>query len=226
MAVGESFSYRYTWYQQIIGTDFIMTGIVFHQLNPAKTKSFVKRVNKMNPDYRFQEKTVKILAHNLPFAPGWSRYDCEDYSTMPHQKHVFIANDDDIKAVSYTSDPVANVFGQVDLAIDETTIGDYLHFYLMALNTGGENLRPLLSVDDVAWREDLSPMARKSLDKELLSYPVIKKTISGFEVSMAVVFRQSLMVVTCSVTKDGKVNFIDRAVIIEDLPIINDLTDI
>jgi len=202
-----------------------MTAIVFHQLNPAKTKDFIKRIIGIDSDCNFCDATIKILARDLSFAPGWARYDCEDYSDIPHYKRIFIANDNEVRPVIYTTDPVKTVFDNIMLSINETTINDYLHFYLMALNTGGENLQPIVSVDDMAWREDLSPIARKSLDSELSSYPVITKKTSGLEVDLAVIFRQSLMIVTCHVNKKGQVKFIDRSVIIEDLPIINDLTN-
>lgn len=203
-----------------------MTSAIYLQLTPAKTKSFLRRLNAANPDYGFEENTVKILKQNLSFAPGWVRYDCEDQSEMPHRHYIFVADDEDIKPVVYTSQPIEDLWDTNDLVINENTVFPFLNFYLMTLNTGGETLRPMTSVDDVSWRDDLAPTARKSLDKELMAYPVISKEKDNYIVKTAAVFRHSLMEVTFEVTSEGKITIKDKKVIIEDLPIINDLSSI
>lgn len=198
----------------------------FTQLTPAKTKAFLKRLEKADPGHNLCEDQILLLCRDLPFAPGWQRIDCEDHSDIPHRKRIFLAEADRLVPLVYTSDPLRDVFAALPLALDRDTVMDYLTLYMTALTVGGDKLRVITSVDDVAWREDLSPMVRKSLDRDLAAYPLVDEKTDGYGVKFAAAFRQAFMIVTCSVSRQGLVTISDRAVIADDLTVTSALTGI
>jgi hypothetical protein len=191
----------------------------FKEFTPSKTISFLKRLDKHNVPHSFNPKATKVLGQNISFADGWMRIDCEDFSEMPHQKSIYLANDMTIIPLSYTPTPLDNVFKTMPVAVNDNNVIDYLSLYFLAFVQNGERLKPVFHTDDIQWQDDLSPMLRKSLELDFSKYPRIQNINNNYMVELLCVFRQSIMAISCEVHADGHVDVVDRIVITDDLPI-------
>lgn len=192
----------------------------FKSLTPAKAKTFLKLLSEKEENHPFAE-TSKFLIQELGFTDGWARIDAEDYKEAPFVKRGYFLKDDNVRPFHYSNVPLNDNFADMNIAIDDANVIDYLKLYCDLWVSNGETLKPVFDFDDIPWQDEISPMMRKSLDRDLHDYPKLGALDDGYLVKMLCLFRQSLMAVTFEVTPLGIVSIKDRTVLIEDLPIKN-----
>lgn len=206
---------------------------VFKEFTPAKTANFLKRLDGLRGGGKntcdlssgfirhFDARATKILGQNLSFADGWMRVDCEDYTAMPHRKQIFLANDKNILPFIYSPDPLGDLLAPLDIDINEKTVMDYLIVYFLAFVKNGEKIIPVFHADDIQWQDDLTPLLRKSLEKDFARYPQIKNDGENILATFSCLFQTSLLEITCLVLRDGRVEIKNRIVQLDDLPVKN-----
>jgi len=194
-------------------------GSSFKQFTPSKTKAFIKRLCAIDGICHLNEATTKILGQNLPFAQGWMRVDCENYEQIPHQKKIFLVNDTTIIPLAYSPNPKENLFEKLPIEINSENLVDYLILYFLSFVQNGERLQPVFHADDIDWKDDLTPMLRKSLDSDFSKYPIITLKDKNFKIIFPALFQKALMELTCEITIKGAVTITHRKILIEDLPV-------
>ncbi|PCH99787.1 MAG: hypothetical protein COB76_04890 [Alphaproteobacteria bacterium] len=190
----------------------------FKELNPAKSKSFLKKLETNSIPHHFKEKS-KFLMQDLSFSDEWVRIDAEDYSETPFIKKSFFLKENVIKPFQFTDHPLNDNLKDISPKICEKTVIDYLLLYCHLWIQNGEVIKPALNFEDIPWQDDVSPMIKKSLDQDFGAYPKISKNNNALMVTIICLFKQSLMTVTFDVEENGGVTVTDRVVLIEDLPI-------
>ena len=180
----------------------------------------LKSLEKQDFDFNLDQEKTKILKQDLKFAKGWQRILCEDYSSMPYKKNHFLIGDKIIYPLSYSPDPYTqNNLDKIQIHLNDETVTDYLSFYLDYFLSGQHRLRMISHVDDIEWQDDLPPLTRQSLEKDLRKYPEIEKKDDYFFVTTACLFRLSIMEVCFQLRSDGYVEIKDNKLMVEDLPI-------
>lgn len=190
------------------------------QLSPSKTKAFLKNINESIDQQGLHTENVKIMVQNLSFCENWKYVVCEDFSTVPNILKTYLMFGKIIKPVKYSSNPYKyNDMDKMNIKIIDKNIIDYLLFYYRLFINGSDKLLPIIHTDDIEWQDDLSPMATKSLEKDLFNYPKIESNKNGFYVTIPCIFRQSIIIVKFFIDYNGIITIEDRHSLADDLPI-------
>ena len=191
----------------------------YSELPNIKAKKLLKLIQSDTKDYGLDSDKTKVLKQSLKFTSNWERVICEDYTSLPYKKIHFLLNDDNIYPLHYTPDPYTdNNFQLMNVQLDENTVTAYLSFYLTYYLSSQNKLKVINHVDDIEWQEDLPPMTRKSLEKDLSQYPKVEKTDNFFTVTAPCLFRLSIMEIIFLIRDDGQLQIKQHKLLIDDLP--------
>ncbi len=194
--------------------------LTFKLLNDSQKKSFLKTLKTINPEHGLEENHVQIMSRKLSFAPDWVYYECEDYSSVPNRFQFYLKNNKDIKSLKFTDDPIKdNCVSDMALDLTAETVIDYLNYYYKFFIKGAYKLKVIKQTDDVDWQDDLTPMTRQSLDKDLSQYPKIKSDEKGLFVEIPCVFQFSIIIISFFITHDGLIEIQDKQSLADDLPL-------
>lgn len=194
--------------------------LTFKLLTDSQKKSFLKILNDINPTHGLEEKHVQIMSRKLSFAPDWVYYECEDYSSVPNKFQFYLKHKKNIKLLKFTEDPVKNNhISSMTLNLNDQTIVDYLKFYYKFFTKGAYKLKIITQSDDIDWQDDLTPMVRQSLDKDLFQYPNIMSDKKGLSVKIPCVFQFSIIIISFFITYDGFIEIQDKQSLMDDLPL-------
>jgi hypothetical protein len=194
--------------------------LTFKLLTDSQKKSFLKILNDINPTHGLISNHVQIMSRKLSFASDWTYYECEDYSSVPNKFQFYLKHKKNLELLKFTDDPVKdNHILSMDLNLNEDTILDYLKFYYKFFTKGAYKLKIIKQSDDIDWQEDLTPMARQSLDKDLLNYPKITSDEKGISVQISCVFQFSIIIISFFITPDGLIEIQDKQSLVDDLPL-------
>jgi len=196
--------------------------LLYSKLPKEKINFYLSKITKANKNHGFNPDHVTMLSMELSFLPEVVEIICEDFSSTPFKKQIFLFNQSLITPLIYSENPIKdNDIDIKKLIINEQTCDDYLHFYLKCLILGGERIQPIRHADDIEWQDEISPLTRQSLEKDLRLYPKMKKNEKNMIIVKPCVFQQSIMIITFEIKQNGEVEVKDRYCLIEDLPIKN-----
>jgi hypothetical protein len=192
----------------------------YAEVPQEEAQKILEKINNENGLVVLDNDKTKILRQNLQFALGWKRIICEDYSTVPYKKTDFLTYNNKIYTLHYSPNPyLDNHIHEMNINLNEDNIVAYISFFYDYFLKGSDRLKPILYIDDIHWQDDLPPMAKKSLVKDIKSYPIIKIYEKNFEVVMPCVFRSSLIEVSFLIGLDGQIDIQNKLILIDDLPV-------
>jgi len=169
------------------------------------------------------EKTV-VFARPVPFLSGWQLVDVSDATALPEKKCVGLDNGDACVPLQYDAAFVQEFCRAQDLRLDRHTADDYIRFWLEYVRTGTDKFLLIETVDDLPWREEPTPQARKSLAKTIVPLTLTDSSPSLFHFQACLLFRDALMDCGLELTYDGKITITRREVIAEDLTVTDPFT--
>lgn len=198
----------------------------FQKLEPEEAESILTKAKPHLDGVTFDMSHVTILSHELPFYDGYVFYDIGDFSAAKsiHRYVVMNDNDKNITVLDWTSAPVQLLNKAAPIALSEETIGDYVRFYFAYVR--GEHGRFILveNVDDIYWRDDPSPSARKAVGNMITPLTLDEgRTDGGFNLEGTVCFRNALFKIDFTIDADGTLNIANQELLLEDLPVLDDV---
>ncbi len=113
---------------------------------------------------------------------------------------------------------------KVPIKLDDETVADYARFFFTYIR--GRHGRFIITenVDDINWKEDPPPAARKAIGKMLGPVSIKKKDEKGtYCLEARVMFKDSLFKTDIYVKPDGTVTLTDEELLIEDMPVLDDV---
>ncbi len=169
------------------------------------------------------EQTV-VMARGLPFYPDYRFLDMADHSYMPPARRFLLQHNDDFIILDFTNAPIYNLNDNCPINLTKTNVGDYVRFFFQFVR--GRHGRFLLveSVDDIQWREEPPPAARKSVGKLINPIAFISSDTNDdiFHLQGQMMFKDSLFQADIAVDKGGIVTLSNEKLLIEDMPVLDD----
>src|SRR5262249_28730450 len=112
---------------------------------------------------------------------------------------------------------------KIPAKLNDSTVSDYVRFFFSFVR--GRHGRFLIteSVDDIHWKEDPPPAARKAIGKMVMPVMLVKKENNGgFHLQATMMFKDSLFKSDINVTPNGLVQLSNEELLIEDMPVLDD----
>lgn len=201
-----------------------MSAPAFEKLEGSKQKKFVDRLNKSWMGSPFDASRTVVHARPLSFANDWILAEAGDATTIPEKRAVVLDNGDECVPVQFNAEFIAAFAGKNGIVLDHDSAPDYMRFWFEYVRTGTDRFLLVEAIDDMPWREEPTPQARKSLAKSITPLTLVDQQGDVFVFKACVLFRDTLFDCTLETTLDGKVTITSRHTIAEALTVSDPMT--
>lgn len=192
------------------------------KLDKTETQDIVERLDPAFDGGNFEADSTIIMARKLPFYKNSRFLDIADHRMMPPKRRYVVSIGDEITILDFTNGPIYTLNKSVPLALNETTILDYAKFFFSFVRGRHGRFVVVESVDDILWREEPPPAARKAVGK-MISPVALTGTENGiYHLSANMMFKDSLFQANVDISPDGQVTILNENLLVEDIPVIDD----
>lgn len=195
----------------------------FKKLELKEVETILETFNPLFKGIHFDPKETTIMAQDISFYPGLRYLDIADYSAVPPIHRFVVHGSNHAIVLDWTNEPIYRLNQDIPITLDENKACDYVRFFFSHVR--GKNGRFLIteSVDDIRWREEPPPAARKSISQMLLPLSVREqKTDGSYLLSVTVMFKDSLFKCDVTVAPGGLVSLDNEELLVEDIPVMDD----
>lgn len=194
----------------------------FIKLDLLECETILEEINAALKGSHFHSATVTILAQNSHFYPGYRFLDIADYETVPNIRKFVLYKPGHVVVMNWTNEPLYALNERAPIKLDETTVSDYVRFFFTYVR--GKHGRFIIteSVEDVMWRDEPPPAARKAIANMLAPLHIAEITNGNFKLVARMMFKDSLFKTTVNVQADGLVKLSDEELLIEEMPVMDD----
>lgn len=200
----------------------------FTTLKKKDSASLLDHINAMTDYADFDVGKVSIMAADLPFYEGYQLFEVKDQTYHPPReiKGIWKPDSDDVRIFTYEPKYFYELNTDIDLALNEETIIDYTRFFFEYTEGLHGKLIIIETIDDMPWRDDISSEMKKSLAKHI--HPVDISFIGDekFLLNAIILYKNALIETEITVLRSGRVTFDVVSAIADDLPVIDDISDI
>jgi hypothetical protein len=193
------------------------------KLDQEESAALLQEINPRLEGGHFAPGTVTILGQELSFYPGYRFLDMADYESAPPVRRFVVYKPGDVVVLNWTNEPIYELNARAPITLNADNVVDYVRFFFTYIR--GRHGRFLISenVDDIMWREEPPPAARKAVGNILAPVTVTEAGAEGgFRLSLCMMFRDSLFRAAAVVGADGLVTLADEELMIEDMPVLDD----
>lgn len=171
----------------------------------------------------FSPDSTVIMTRPLSFYPGYTFIDLADHKTMPARRRFALRKKDDVVVLDFTNAPIYALNERVKIQLNAENLADYVRFFFSFVR--GRHGRFLIAetVDDIHWREEPPPTARKAVAKMLKPLEADSVAADGTAHFVAqMMFKDTLFESEIEVKPDGFVKLFNEKLLIEDMPVMDD----
>lgn len=194
----------------------------FVRLSPQECEQALTEINPALRGSDFSPSTVTILAQDISFYPGYRLIDIADYETTPVFRKFLVYKTGHAVALDWTNGPIYALNDRVGLGLVPDTVAGYVRFFFDFVRGPEGKFTIIESVDDIDWREEPPPAARKALGKMIKPLTVLgKDKAADFHIKACMTFQDSLYQAGVFVSPRGRVRIADEEILVDDLPVLD-----
>jgi len=196
----------------------------FTKLDSDDVASVLNNVNPLLQGTQYKPDDTTIMTVDMPFYHGYQFIDIADHTVHPLSRHYAIYSDDDIQIIDFTNDPIYAMNAKAPILLEDDTVFDYVRFFFRYVSGKHGRFLVVENVDDIAWKEDPPPNARQAIAKMIEPLTLKDKQEDGtYILSAFMVFKDGLFQSDVVIKPDGMVSLANEQLMIEDMPILDDV---
>ncbi|MEM6780492.1 MAG: hypothetical protein AAF569_01360 [Pseudomonadota bacterium] len=195
----------------------------FQKLEIEEATPILSEVNAAIEGSPFAGESISVLAQDLPFYAGYRFLEVSDHAAQPVRVQYIVYKPGDVVPLNWTNEPIYNLNEKAPIALSNDNVGLYAKFFFTYVR--GRHGRFLIaeSVDDIDWRDDPPPAARKAVGAMLTPVTITDVAVDGtYNLIAQMMFKDSLFKSAIHVKTDGTVSLSDEELLIEDMPVLDD----
>lgn len=197
----------------------------FVKLDEKDANRILDALNSKFDSLRFDPARAVVLAIDLNFYKGWKLLEIADHTHMPSSRRFAVyapALPEKSVVLDFTHEPISALNKTVPIALDAGNIADYLRFFFSYARGRHGMFLIAENIDDIDWREDPPPSARKTIGRMITPITLLKTGPDGnYHLSACFVFKNALFKSGIEVTPEGGVTLTDEQLLLEDLPVVD-----
>ncbi len=186
-----------------------------------------KMIDLINPklDIKFDSENSNVMIHNLSFYNGYFLTEIARHDQHPPIVRNAVCNDKgDVFILDWTNAAIHQLNKIVPITLDETTMPDYIRFFFTYVRGSHGRFIVIDTVDDIEWKDEPAPAGRKALAKMIEPLHIKSKDSDGSAIfSVSIIFKESLFQAEAHLTKDGMLSLRNEELLVEDIPVADDL---
>ena len=196
----------------------------FIKLNSIETKALVQQINPSLGGLTLTLKTTVILAQDLPFYPEYRFLDITDAGNLPAIRAFVIHKQGHNVVLNWTNEPIYTLNETVPIQLNAQNVLTYAHFFFTYVRGRYGRFIIIETVDDIQWKEEPPPAARRAIAHMLEPLHIQDTTPEGgWILGARMLFRDSLFKSLITVEPNGQVTLSGEELLIEDMPILDDV---
>lgn len=198
----------------------------FTKLDLLENEALLPQVNPLLEGSHFDPRTATALIMDLPFYPGHRLLDLSDHTVVParHVHAVYAPDQNTLQILNWTNVPIYALNRRIPILLNDRTVVDYIRFFFTFVRGRHGRFLIVESADDIAWKDEPPPAARKAIGN--LIDPVRLRGIDDkghYMLTVRMIFKDSLFKATVHVTTQGDVTLSDEDLVVEDMPVLDDV---
>ena len=196
----------------------------FVKLDKEDTEQVLDIVNPVLQGVQLNPEKTVIMSYSPSFYPGCYFVDMSEYDTIPAQRCFAVLHGKEVFVLNWTNEPIYELNTKVPVSLDIYNICEYVRFFFTFVK--GRHGRFLIAetVDDINWKEEPPPAARKAIGKMLTPMEAhVGEDGESFIVKASMMFKDSLFSCDVTVKKDGIVSISGEELLIEEMPVLDDV---
>ena len=196
----------------------------FKKLELEEIATILDQVNPLLDGVPFDPVESVVLSWDIPFYPGYQFLELQDHSSVPVIKRHVIYKIEHLVVLDWTNELIYSLNQSVPLNLTSQTVIDYIIFFFTYVR--GKHGRFLIAenVDDIQWKDEPPPNARKAISKLIEPVHLLDQDgQGGYKLNACMMFKNSLFKSDVSVDKNGYVAMENEELLIEDIPVLDDV---
>lgn len=196
----------------------------FVKLGRDECETVLGEINPALKGGGFKSDSVTVLGQEISFYQGYRFLDIADHSQSPPHRRFVIHKPGEVVVLDGTNEPIYKLNERAPIVLIDENIVDYAKFFFTHVRGRHGRFLIVESVDDVSWREEPPPGARKAMGKIVSPVALLGKDERGaFLLSACMIFKDSLFRTRIHVQPgNGIVSLSDEEIAIEDMPVTDD----
>lgn len=173
----------------------------------------------------FNADTTTVLSYEPSFYPGYKLLEITDREQVPYVTRIILFGEKkkDVVVLDWTSAPIYALNERLPIDIDVHNVSAYVRFFFQYVKGAKGSFIIVESSDDMKWKDDPTPAGRKALGDMLEPLQVTDEKDGGFTLAACFAYRGSLFSADIRVDKIGQVMMQNEELLIEKIPVMDDL---
>lgn len=196
---------------------------VFVKLDRLELETALEEIGPALEGVRFKPGSLVAMGQDLTFYPGYRFLDLADHDSLPPKRRFVVYKPGHVVVLNWTNEPIYALNEKAPVSLDDVKVVDYVRFFFTYVR--GRHGRFIITeaVDDINWKEDPPPAARKAIGKMLEPVRVTGIDADGtYNLLARMMFKDSLFKSNVHVKPDGLVSLSGEELLIEDMPVLDD----
>lgn len=196
----------------------------FKKLELEEAALILDAVNPLLEGTPFDPIETVIMAWDMDFYPGYRLLEIADHSSTPVLKRFVVYSADYQVVLDWKNETIYALNQKLPIQLNDQNVVDYAIFFFTYVR--GKHGRFLIveNVDDIQWKDEPPPNARKAISKMIEAVQVIGNGDDGeVKLSACMMFKDSLFKSEILVKPDGHVVMDNEKLLIEDIPVLDDV---
>lgn len=195
----------------------------FEKLDPAMVSTILNHISPLIHGTIFDPAETVIMGIDMPFYPGYRLLDIADYSNLPPSRRYAVYHPDHAVILNFTNEPIYALNHRLSIKLSDETVADYIRFFFSFVRGKHGRFIIVENIDDIPWKDDPPPSARKAIGKMVRPITLLKKNETGaYEFEATMTFKNSLFKSNIVVTPDGHIELSNEELLVEDMPVLDD----
>ncbi|MEO5368373.1 MAG: hypothetical protein H7831_18850, partial [Magnetococcus sp. WYHC-3] len=139
----------------------------FTKLDLAEAATILDIVNPAFDGTKFDPVETTIMTQQVRFYPGYRLLDIADHASKPALRRFVLYTPENFIVLNFTNAPIYSLNEKLPIKLNSENVDDYVRFFFSYVR--GRHGRFIIteSVEDIHWRDDPPPSARKAIGKML-----------------------------------------------------------
>ncbi len=197
----------------------------WEEIDPEKMPRLVAEINRSLKDRQFDPNTTIGRRQELSWYAEFAFLELVDTGTSdPTFIRRVIYRPEDFYILNWTNGPIYTANDKAPIIINTDNVGDYIKFFFNYVKGRHGRFVIIDNVDEIAWEGSVPAKGKEAVAKIIKPVTVSSVEDNGKITLLAyMVFKDSLFRANVHVERDGMVSLSDEALVIEGMPIIEDV---
>lgn len=196
----------------------------FEKVELEEAALILEELNGLFDTQDFDPLETIVMTVNVPFYPGYKLADVADYAQNPVRRRYALYKPGGSLVLEFTNEPIYKLNTDLPIDLTEDNVHEYVAFFFTYVR--GKHGRFLIveNVDDINWKEDPPPSARKAISKMIVPITLHEVDPKGvFHLQASMMFKDSLFKSQVDIDPKGFVTLKDEELLVEDMPVLDDV---